>query len=324
MHAPRRTLLAAAAASLAPLAAPRLARAQARRPVMVYTAASEQIHAVLVRAFEAKHPQFEIKAVLGSNGPVAARAIAEKANPQADALYSFNSFFMQALKREAVFAPHGPRASRIAEEFRDPDDFFVSHWITINGFLVNTRVAEARGLPIPRTWADLARPAYRGLVSAPSPVRSGTGLTVFTALVDAFGWDYLDALHANIPAYGSGGSVAARQAAAGELMVGITFDTTLLELKASGAPVEIVFPDMIPNVTEGGGLAARGPNPEGGRAFCDFMASPEAAELYRPFTGATTTPGIGNVNLAELKLWTMQRPVDLDAFRREWARRYER
>jgi iron(III) transport system substrate-binding protein len=314
----RRILLAA------PLVAPFVARAQARRTLTVYTAASEQIHSVVARAFEARHPQFEIKAVLGSNGPVAARAIAEKANPQADALYSFNSFFMAALKREAVFAPYEPNGSRIAEEFRDPDDFFVAHWITINGFLVNTQVAGRRNLAIPRTWADLAQPAYRGLVSAPSPVRSGTGLTVFTALVDAFGWEYLDALHANIPAYGSGGSVAARQAAAGELMVGITFDTTLFELKASGAPVEIVYPDMIPNVTEGGGLAARGPNAEGGKLFCDFLASPEGAALYRPFTGATTTPGIGNVNLAELKLWTMQRPVDLDAFRREWARRYER
>jgi iron(III) transport system substrate-binding protein len=321
----RRLLLAGLATPLiAPLAAPHVARAQARRPVMIYSAVAERIHVPLVRAFEAKHPEYEVKAVLGSNGPIAARAIAEKANPQCDALYSFNIFFMQALKREAVFAPYQPRGSRIAEDFRDPDDFFVSHWITVNGFLVNTRIASQRGIEIPRTWADLTKPAYRGLVSAPSPTRSGTGLTVFTALVDAFGWEYLDALHANIPAYGSGGSVAARQAAAGELMVGITFDTTLLELKASGAPVEIVFPDMIPNVTEGGGLAARGPNPEGGKAFCDFLASPEGAELYKPFTGATTTPGIGNLNLAELNLWKMQRPVDLDAFRREWARRYER
>jgi iron(III) transport system substrate-binding protein len=318
----RRNLLLASLAT--PLAAPHIARAQARRPVMIYSAVAEQIHVPLARAFEAKHPQYEIKAVLGSNGPISARAIAEKANPQCDALYSFNIFFMQALKREAVFAPYEPRGSRIPEEFRDPDDFFVSHWLTVNGFLVNTRVASQRGVEIPRTWADLTKPGYKGLVSAPSPTRSGTGLTVFTALVDAFGWEYLDALHANIPAYGSGGSVAARQAAAGELMVGITFDTTLLELKASGAPVEIVFPDMIPNVSEGGGLAARGPNPEGGRAFCDFLASPEGAELYKPFTGATTTPGVGNLNLADLNLWKMQRPVDLDAFRREWARRYER
>jgi iron(III) transport system substrate-binding protein len=318
MQFARRTLLAA------PLALPAIARAQTRRPVMIYSAVAEEIHGPVVRAFEAKHPQYEIKSVLGSNGPISARAIAEKANPQADALYSFNIFFMQALKREGVFAPYEPRGTRIPEAYRDPDDFFVSHWITVNGFLVNTRVAEARSLPIPRTWDELARPIYKGLVSGPAPTRSGTGLTIFTALVDAFGWDYLDRLHQNIPAYGSGGSAAARQTAAGELMVGLTFDTTLLELKASGAPVEIVFPDMVPNVPEGGGLAARGPNPEGGKLFCDFLASPEGAALFKPFTGATTTPGIGNLDLASLNLWKMQRPVDLDAFRREWARRYER
>jgi iron(III) transport system substrate-binding protein len=318
MRPTRRVLLAAPL-----LALPAIARAQARKPIMVYTAVAEPIHEAVVKAFEARHPQFEVKGVLGSNGPITARAVAERANPQADALYSMNSFFMEQLKRQGVFAPYEPRGTAIPEAFRDGDDFFVSHWITVNGFLVNTRVAEAKSLPFPRSWEELANPRYKGLVSAPSPVKSGTGLTVFTALVDAYGWEYLDRLHRNIPAYGGGGSVAARQAAAGELMVGVTFDTTLLELKAAGAPVEIVFPELIPNVTEGGGLVARGPNPEGAKLFCDFLASPEAAQVFKPFTGATTTPGVGNLDLATLKLWTMQRPVDLDAFRREWARRYE-
>ena len=320
MRTTRRSLLAA---SPALLGLPAIARAQARRPIMVYSAVAEPIHEAVVKAFEAAHPQYEVKGVLGSNGPITARAVAERGNPQADAMYSMNIFFMEQLKRQGVFAPYAVRGSQIAEAFRDSDDFFVSHWITVNGFLVNTRVAEARSLPFPQTWEQLADPRYKGLVSAPSPVKSGTGLTVFTALVDAFGWDYLDRLHRNIPAYGSGGSVAARQAAAGELMVGITFDTTLLELKAAGAPVEIVFPDMIPNVSEGGGLVARGPNQEGGKLFVDFLASPAGAAIFKPFTGATTTPGVGNLDLARLNLWKMQRPVDLDAFRREWARRYE-
>ena len=317
----RRLVLAAPAAR----AAPAVLRAQAaRRPVMIYSGVNEAIHTEVVKAFEAAHPQFEIKAVLGSTGPAAARAIAERANPQADAMYGMNQFYLEQLKRQGVFAPHEPKGSMIAQQFRDGDDFFVSHWLTVNGFLVNTRMAEERRLAVTRTWAALADPMYKGLVSAPSPVRSGTGLTVFTAVVDAFGWEYLDRLHLNIPSYGSGGSVAARQAAAGELMIGITFDTTLLTLRESGAPVEIVFPDMVPNITEGGGLIARGPNPEGGRAFCDFCASPAGAAVFKAFTGATTTPGVGNLPLADLALWTMKRPIDADEFRREWSRRYER
>jgi uncharacterized protein (DUF2132 family) len=36
------------------------------------------------------------------------------------------------------------------------------------------------------------------LISLAAPTKSGTGLTIFTTLVDAFGWEYLDRLHANI------------------------------------------------------------------------------------------------------------------------------
>jgi len=118
----------------------RIVRAQARWPVMVYSAASQQIHAALAQAFDAGDPELEVEAVLGLNGPVAASATAEKDNPQRDALYSFNIFFMQALKRAAVFAPPGVRGSRIAGDFRDLDDFFVSHWITVNG----SRLQETR------------------------------------------------------------------------------------------------------------------------------------------------------------------------------------
>ena len=49
----------------------------------------------------------------------------------------------------------------------------------------------------------------------------------------------------------------AQLAGAGEVAIGLTFDTTCFETKASGKPVEIVYGRITPNVTEGGGLVAR-------------------------------------------------------------------
>lgn len=298
--------------------------AAAKQPVVVYTAASEDIHAVLVKAFEAKYPDFEIKTVNASTGPTAARAIAEKANPQADVVYAVNSFYLELLKNEGVFEPYETRGSKIPEQFVDADRFYVNHWLTLMVFAVNTKLAKERNLPAPADWRDLTDGRYKGLISVASPTKSGTGLTIFTTLVDAFGWAYLDKLHPNIALYNSGGGVAGRQAGAGEVMIGMTYDTPVLEQVRAGLPVELVFPSLTPNVTEGGGLVAKSPNPRGGKLFLDFVASPEGAALYKPYVGATTTPGIANLDLSKANLYTMKKPVNIDEFKREWARRYEK
>jgi iron(III) transport system substrate-binding protein len=159
--------------------------AAAKDPVVIYTAASEELHAELVKAFEAKYPTIEVKTVNASTGPTAARAIAEKANPQADVVYAINSFYLDALKAEGVFEPYEPKGSRIADQFRDPDSFYVNHWLTLMVFAVNTKMAKERNVAIPSKWEDLANPSYKGLITVASPTKSGTGLTIFTTLVDA-------------------------------------------------------------------------------------------------------------------------------------------
>src|SRR5262249_194639 len=97
-----------------------------------------------------------------------------------------------------------------------------------------------------------------------------------------------------------------------------------LEQVRAGLPVELVFPSITPNVTEGGGLVAKAPNSAGGKLFLDFVASPEGAAIYKPFVGATTTPGVANLDLAKANLYAMKKPATAEDFKREWARRYEK
>ncbi len=295
----------------------------AKDQLVIYTAASEELHAEVVKAFQSKYPDIEVKTENASTGPTAARAIAEKSNPQADVVYAVNSFYLEQLKNEGVFEPYEPQSSEILAEFRDPDGFYVSHWLTLMVYAVNTKIATERGLAVPTTWDDLAKPDYKGLVSVAAPTKSGTGLTIFTSLLDAYGWDYLDKLDANIAKYNDGGGAAGRQAGAGEVMIGLTYDTPVLEQIKAGLPVEMVLPKPTPNVTEGGGLVSGAPHPEQGKLFLDFVASRQGAEIYQKFVGATTTPGIANVDVSQATLYKMTKPVDIEAFKREWAERYE-
>src|SRR5690606_4528442 len=93
------------------------------------------------------------------------------------------------------------------------------------------------------------------------------------------------------------------------------------ERKSSGHPVEVVYGGITPNVTEGGGLVAGGPNPDEAQLFLDFMASKEAAEVLGKIVGATAVPGYGLVDLSTITLWDMRRPVNIDEFRTEFTTR---
>ena len=54
--------------------------------LVLYTASNEKIEKVMMEAFKKKYPDINVSAVNMSTGPITERAIAEKANPQADVI----------------------------------------------------------------------------------------------------------------------------------------------------------------------------------------------------------------------------------------------
>jgi len=293
--------------------------------LLVYTAADDgKLHAALAAAFNKKHPDIHVKQVILSTGPITEKTIAEKANPQADAVYGVNSFALDQLKNAGVIEPYAPKGTKIPKKFMDADGFYSFHWMTLMVAAINTQLMEQKKKPIPKTWQELASPAYKGLITIAAPTKSGTGVTIFTTLKDAFGWDYIDRLHQNIFQYNSSGSAAGRQAGAGETAIGLTYDTAVINQISAGLPVKMVFLEMTPNVKEGGALVLGAPHAENGKKWLDFMGSPEGAAVYAPFVGAPTTPGLGSIDVSKIELWEYKAPVDANAFKREWAQKYEK
>lgn len=290
------------------------------RELMIYNA-SDSVNTALVAAFRQRHPDINVRFVSGSTGPITERAIAERQRPQSDVVYLVNNIALEQLKQAGVFEPYEPRASRIDPSFRDPDGFYVRHFATMMCMVVNTRRIAERRLPMPVTWEDLLKPVYRGEISLPSPLRSGTGMSILTTFVDAYGWPFVENLHQNVFQYSDGGSGGAQLAARGEIAIGLSFDTTCHQLRSAGNPVEIVMGRITPNVTEGGGLVAGARNPVEAKLFLDFMASEDAARVLAPLVGATAVPGFGLVNLEQVHLWQMRRPFDANEFRREFQTR---
>jgi iron(III) transport system substrate-binding protein len=291
--------------------------------LVLYTASNPEIEKKIMEAFKKKHPEINVKAVNGSTGPMTERAIAEKGNPQADVIWMINTIALEQLKAAGALEPYDPKGSKIGPEFRDPDGFWVAHNATVMGLAVNTKKLKEKNLPMPVTWEDLIKPVYKGQITIAAPTKSGTGLSIMSTLVDAFGWNFIDNLHQNIFQYNESGSAAARQAGRGETAIGLSYDTALIQQVRAGVGVDMVIGRISPNVLEGAGLLAGAPHAKEGKVFLDWLFSEEAAKVFDPYVGATAVPGYGSVDMKTVYLWKMRRPLDANEFKRQWAAKYE-
>jgi iron(III) transport system substrate-binding protein len=271
--------------------------------ITVYTALEDDQIAVYLPLFNQKYPDIKVNIVRDSTGVVTAKLLAEKDNPQADVVWGLAASSLLVADQQGMLEPYAPAGlERIRPNFRDANN--PPHWVGIDAwfsaFCVNTVELEAKGLPMPTSWADLTDPVYRGYIVMPNPNSSGTGYLSVSAILQLMGeeegWKYLDALHENIAVYTHSGSKPCKMAGAGETVIGVSFDYRAIKQKAEGQPIEPVFP------AEGSGweieanalIKKANINPAA-RTFLDWAISEEVMALYAasyPVTAAKTSVAI--------------------------------
>jgi iron(III) transport system substrate-binding protein len=217
--------------------------------LLVYTALETDQLKAYTESFQKTNPNIDMKFVRDSTGVITAKLLAEQANPQADVILGVAASSMEIFAAEGMLAPYSPVGfsalnAKYSDTHRPPN------WVGQDVFAAvvcyNTVEGAKKGIPKPETWADLAKPVYKGQITMPNPASSGTGFFDVSAWLqtmgEAAGWKYMDALHENIAQYTHSGSKPCRQAGAGEFVVGISFDFRGNDVKQKGAPVELVFP----------------------------------------------------------------------------------
>jgi iron(III) transport system substrate-binding protein len=219
----------------------------------VYTALETDQLKAYEAGFNRVNPNIEIKWVRDSTGVITAKLLAEKGNPQADVVMGVAASSLALLDSQGMLIPYAPlNLDALMSAYRDkknpPAWFGMDVWGATVCF--NTVEAQKKGIPKPETWKDLTKPAYKGQIVMPNPASSGTGFFDVTAWLTLWGddngkgggWKYMDALHENIAQYTHSGSKPCNMAAAGEYVVGISFEYRANANKAKGAPIDLVFP----------------------------------------------------------------------------------
>jgi iron(III) transport system substrate-binding protein len=313
--------------------------AQAKEIVVVYTALEPEQITDYMKAVNKTLPNLEVKMLRLSTGDISARFMAEKDNMQADVIWGVGATNMMVFKNAGLLEPYTPKGlERIQPLFRDKANppAWVGIDIYMSAFCFNTEVAKRKNLPKPESWADLAKPVYKGELVMPNPASSGTGYlsvaSILQRMKEPEGWQYLDALDKNMAEYTKSGSKPCKDAAAGERAIGVSFEYVAAKMKKDGAPVEMVLPKEGSGYEmEANALTRKGKANAAARQFLDWAISSEAMGLYAKYFAAVAVAGFPVPEGLPTDISKVVYPNDFDWSSKnrdrilaEWAKRYQK
>ena len=276
--------------------------AYAKDELIVYTAIEADELAMFEAEFEADNPEIDLQwGARDSTGIITAKLLAEKNNPQADIVWGLAATSLVFLSNEGYFEGYAPKGvENLDAKFVDPTmdpPLWVGQRAWIASVCFNTVEAEKHGLPMPASWKDLTDPVYQGHVVMPNPNSSGTGFLDVSSWLQIWGeedgWAFMDGLHENIAWYTHSGSKPCKQAAAGEIPVGISFAYRGAKLKNDGAPVEVIAPsEGVGWEVEAFGIVKGTKNMAAAQALADWSVTRKANEIYNREYAVVAMPGI--------------------------------
>jgi iron(III) transport system substrate-binding protein len=308
MHRPRRLALVASLAASLVIAFTATAALAQKTQLLVYTALETDQLKAYQEGFNKVHPDIDLKWVRDSTGVITAKLLAEKANPQADAVMGVAASSLALLDKNGMLEAYKPlNLDAIMSQYRDkknpPAWFGMDVWGATICF--NTVEAAKKNIPKPETWKDLLKPAYKGQIVMPNPASSGTGFFNVTAWLTLWGdemasvgakgggWKFMDGLHENIGQYTHSGSKPCNMAAAGEYVVGISFEYRANANKAKGAPIDLVFPkEGLGWDLEAFAIHKGTKKLDAAKKLADWASSKDAMLLYGKNFAITAQPGV--------------------------------
>jgi iron(III) transport system substrate-binding protein len=277
-------------------ASPEPAVAQAQS-ITVYTSYEEDEAAAFLVAAKKDLPDIDVKMLRLSTGDLAARILAESANPQHDVVWGWAVTNMIDPRILALLEPYEPKGiDKVAAQYRDAG----KKWFAVTGYMaafcVNNERLKAKNLPLPTSWEDLLDPRFKGEVVMPNPASSGTGYLQIASIIqqrgEEKGWEYLKGLDKNIAQYIKSGSRPCNVASAGEFAVGASFALRAIKNIAEGFPITMVIPkEGAGNELEANALVAASKKKDAARRFLDWTLSPGAVNAYYDWKEIVTVTG---------------------------------
>ena len=262
--------------------------AQAQQVLTIVTSFPKDLTEVYKRAFEARNPGVKVEILSrGTSASIAYVREAPAAN-KPDIFWASAPDAFEVLASESLlqkFDGRNPAVPALIGSYpiNDPKGFYYGQALAGYGLMWNTRYMKANRLPDPKEWADLVKPVYHGHAAISSPSRSGTThLTIETILQGegwSRGWRQVLMIGGNTAAITERSFSVPDGVNNGQFGIGLVIDFFGLSAKASGFPVEFVYPSVTAIVPANIGLIANAKNADLGKKFIAFTLSEEGQQL---------------------------------------------
>ncbi|KFC74841.1 putative 2-aminoethylphosphonate ABC transporter, periplasmic binding protein precursor [Bosea sp. LC85] len=244
--------------------------------VVLYTAHKSSIVQKMIPLFEAE-TGIKAEVVQLGSGDVFRRARAEAGAPKADVIWSVTGSLLS--ENADLLSPYTTKEQAAIDERFVASPAWTPYTTVIYVLMVNSRMVK--DAEIPKTWAELSDPKWKGKVASARADNSGSAFQQMTTVLTAGGdkgWEVYGKLAKNFIFSDSSGAVP-RYVADGEAPLGLTLEDNALEYVAGGAPVKIAYvADGTTTSPDGVALVKGAPNPEPAKRFIDWALSKKTQE----------------------------------------------
>lgn len=275
----------------------------------IYTSVYKEVYPLFEPGLRQAFPEVDFKWYQSGSEKIAAKVLAEErgGGTRADLLMTSDLFFYQELAELGRLVElSGPAFESVPEALRDPAGHFAV--IRIPLMVIAYHREQVTGDDVPAGFEDLLEPRYRGRLTMPSPLESGSTLTTVLYLYQRFGREYFEGLRANdvLSAGGNGSTLSRIQS--GERPVGVVLLENVLQARERGLE-SVAF-----TIPEEGALPIPSPlalfEKDGdqalGRRILDWFLSPAARAVvvrgWMHTAFAEDPPPAGAPPLSELTL----------------------
>jgi iron(III) transport system substrate-binding protein len=245
----------------------------------------------MISAFNKKYPGIKVNALRMNAQDLAARVLTEQKGGKfnVDVVEGESAYTGQLIKA-GVFEPYTPpHAPPIPKDLNLPEGFQTVTYITTVVIAYNPTVLRQKGLPVPTSFEDLTRPAWKGQFSV-----NPSDAAWYEAMVGAMGHDkalqLAKDLGNNSPRLVESHTQALTQVQSGEPAA----TAMAYGYKASGSKkktpdsVDFVNPIPLPTGTDLTNIVKNAPHPNAAKLLVDWLASQDGQEAIVDLTNHTS------------------------------------
>lgn len=252
--------------------------AAAAEKLYVYTSMKESLIGELKNAFAKANPDVKMDYQSAGAGKLMAKIAAERESGKvlADILWTSEVPDFYQLKEQGVLEPYKPaELAALVNPFSDYDGSFTAVRLGTLGVAYNTRLIKEA----PKSWDDVAKPAFKGAFGIANPALSGTAYMSVSLLAKKFGWEYIQALRANGAKMGKGSGQVIDDTASGDLLGSLAVDYITLDKIGKGATLALVFPPEMLVIPSPIAIIKGSANVEAAKKFVDFVLSKDGQAI---------------------------------------------